>query len=67
MVPTEFPNANTISPTDVSVQGSLLREYELLEDQKFTKLCSVAGFLKNVRKGRFFCTLDEERPDDMKT
>ena len=65
MVPTESPNANTISQTDLSVQGNLLREYEQKfadrpEDQKLTKLCSHAGFLKNIRKGQFFITLDEE-------
>ena len=34
VVPTEFPNANTISQTVVDVQGNLLREYE----QKFAEL-----------------------------
>ena len=34
VVPTELPNANTVTQTDVDVQGNLLREY----DQKFTEL-----------------------------
>ena len=37
VVPTEFPNANTISQTDMSVQGNLLREYE----QKFAELLKI--------------------------
>ena len=65
VVPTEFPHANTISQTDMSLQGNLLREYEqkfaeLPEDQKLTKLCSDAGFLKDIGKGQFFITLEEE-------
>ena len=72
MVPTEFTNANAISQTDMSVQGNLLREYEqkfaeLPEDQKLTKLCSDAGFLKDVGKGQFFITHEEEGPGDMQT
>ena len=72
MVPTEFLNANTISQTDVSVQGNLLREYEqnfeeLPEQHKLTQLCSHARFWKSIGKGQFFITLDEEGPDDMKT
>ena len=51
----EFPNVNTISQTDMSVQGNVLREYEqkfaeLPEDQKLTTLCSDAGFLKRYWK-----------------
>ena len=69
-VPTEFLNANAIS--DRSVQGNLLREYErkfdeLPEDQKLTKLCSDAGFLKDIGEGQFFITLEDEGPDDMQT
>ena len=50
----------------------LLREYEqkfaeLPEQQKLTKLCSNAGPSKNIDKGQFFITLDEEGPDGMKT
>ena len=72
VVPTEFPDANTIHQTDMSVQGNLLREYEqkfaeLPEDQKLTKLCSDAGFSKNIEKRQFFITLDEEGPGDTKT
>ena len=58
----------------MSVQGNLLREYEhnfaeLPEDQKVAKLCSDAGFLKDIGKGQFFITLEEEEeegPDEMK-
>ena len=55
VVPSEFPNANAISKTDMSVHGSLLRDYEqkfaeLPEDQKLTKLCSDAGFSKDIEK-----------------
>ena len=69
---TEFPNANTISQTDMSVQGDLLRGHEqkfaeLPEDWKLTKLCSGAGFLKDIGKGQFFVTLEEEGLDDMQT
>ena len=44
VVPTQFPDANTISPTVASVQGDLLRECgqrfaELPENQKLSKLC----------------------------
>ena len=71
MVPTEFCNANTVSQTDMLVQGNLLREYEqkfaeLPEDQKLAKLCSDAGFLKDIGKGQFFITLEEEGPGDDK-
>ena len=49
VIPTEFL-------TDANVQGDLLREYEqkfaeLSEQQKLTKLCSNAGFSKNIGKG----------------
>ena len=72
LVPTEIPNANTISQTDVDAQRNLMRECEqksaeLLEQHKLTKLCSDTGFLKNIGNGQFFITLDEEGPDDMKT
>ena len=70
VVPSEFPNANAISQTDMSVQGNLLRDYEqkfeeLAEDQKLTKLCFDAG-LKIFDKGQFLIKLDtEEGPNDM--
>ena len=72
MVPAEVPDANAVSQTDMSVQGNLVREYEqkfaeLPEYQKLTKLCSDAGFLKDIGKGQFFITLEEEGPDDMQT
>ena len=65
VIPTEFPIANLISQTDAEIQGNLLREYEqkfaeLPETQKLTKLCSNAGFSKNIEKGQFFITLDEK-------
>ena len=72
VIPTELPTANTISQTDAEVQGNLLSEYEqkfaeLLEQQKFTKLCPNAGFSKNIEKGQFFITHDEEGGrDEMK-
>ena len=64
VAPTEFLVANPISQTDAEVQGNLLREYEqefaeLLEQEKLTKLCSNAGFSKNIEKGQFFTALDE--------
>ena len=63
-------NANAISQTEMSVQGSWLRDYEpkfaeLPEDEKLTKLCSDAGFMKDT--GQFFITLGEEEPDGMQT
>ena len=32
---------------------------ELLDDQKLSKLCSDAGFLKEIGKGQFFITIEE--------
>ena len=56
---TEFPTANPISQTEAEVQGNPLRECEqkfadLPELEKLTKLCSNAGFSKNIEKGQFF-------------
>ena len=70
VVPTKVSNANDISKTDMSVQGNLLRGNEqkfakLPEDRKLTNLCSDAGFLKDVGRGKFFITLEEEGSDDM--
>ena len=53
VIPTEFPTANRISHTDAEVQGNLLRKYEqkfaeLPDQQKLTKLCSIAGISKNI-------------------
>ena len=50
VIPTESANANTTS------QGNLLQDYfkkfaELPEDQKLSKLCKDAGFLKKIEKG----------------
>ena len=33
---------------------------EILDDQKLPTLCSDAGFLKEIGKGQFFITLEEE-------
>ena len=60
-IPTEFPTADQILQTDAEVQGNLLREYEkkfaeLPEQEKLTKLCSNAGFSRNIEKGQFFIT-----------
>ena len=52
VIPAEFLAANPISQTDA--------------EQKLTKLCSAAGFLKNVEKGQFFITLDDDALDDVK-
>ena len=64
VMPTDFPTADHIPQTDADVQRKLLREYEqkfaeLLEQEKLTKLCSNAGFSKNIDKGQFFITLDD--------
>ena len=40
---------------------------EHLKDQILTKLCSDAGFLKDIGKGQFFITLEDEGPDDVQT
>ena len=71
VIPTEFPTANPIAQTDAEVQGNLLREYEqkfaqLPEQEKLTKLCSNAGFSKNIKKGQFFITLDDDTLDSLK-
>ena len=69
---TEIPNANAISQSSTSlVQEDLLQEYErkfaeLLDTQKLSKLCSDAGFLKEIWKGHFFITI-EEGSEDMQT
>ena len=65
-----FPTANTIAQTDAEVQRNLLREYEqkvteLPEQDKLTKLCSNAVFSKNVEKGKFFITLDDDTLDSL--
>ena len=71
VIPTEFLTAGPISHTDAEVQGNLLRKYEQIfadfpEQEKLTKLCSNAGFSKNTDRGRFFITLDDDAPDEMK-
>ena len=53
------------------MRENLLCEYEqkfeeVVEQQKLTKLCSNAGFSKNIEKGQFFITLDDDALDDMK-
>ena len=72
VMPTEFRTADPISQTAAEVQGNLLRECvqkfaELPEQQKLTKLCSNAVFSKNIEKGQFFITLDDDGArDEMK-
>ena len=70
VIPTGFPTANQIPQTDADVQGNLLCEYEqkfadLPEQEKLTKLCSNAAFLKNIEKGQFFITLDDDTLDKL--
>ena len=48
----------------LSAEGNLLQDYfmkfaELPEDQKFSKFCKDAGFLKMIEKGQFFITIEE--------
>ena len=70
-IPTEVSIADP--HTNAELLGNLLQDYEhkfepLPEDQKLTKLCSDAGFSKNIGKGQFLITLDEEAGlDEMKT
>ena len=68
-IPTEVSIADP--HTNAELLGNLLQDYEhkfepLPEDQKLTKLCSNAGFSKNIGKGQFFITLDEEEGLDEK-
>ena len=39
---------------------------ELREQEKLTKLCSNAGFSKNIEKGQFFIRLDDDQLDSLK-
>ena len=73
VIPTEIANANTVSQSSTSLaQGDLLQEYErkfaeILDDQKLLKLCSDACFFeiaKEIGKGQFFVTLNEEEGPD---
>ena len=65
MIPIEIPNASAISQNSTSLaQGDSLQNYErkfteLLDDQKLSKQCSDAGFLKEIGKGHFFITIEE--------
>ena len=65
MIPTEIANANATSESSTSLaQGNLLQEWfkkvaELLHDPKLSKLCSDAGFLKEIEKGQIFITIEE--------
>ena len=70
VIPTELPTANQIPQTDAEVQGNLFCDCEqkfadLPELEKLTKLCSNAGFSKNIEKGQFFITLDDDTPDSL--
>ena len=54
-----------------AAQEDLLQEFErkfaeLTADQKLSKLCSDAGFVKEIGKGQFFITI-EERSEVMQT
>ena len=57
VIPTESSNANTTSQSSTSsAQGHLLQDYfkkfaELPGDQKLSRLCKHAGFLKKIEKG----------------
>ena len=71
-IPTEVSIADP--HTNAELLWNLLQDYKehkfepLPEDQKLTKLCSNAVFSKNIGKGQFFFTLDEEEGlDEMKT
>ena len=51
--------------SDAEVQGSLLCDHEqkfaeVLEQEKLTKLCSIAGFSENIEKGQFFITFYDD-------
>ena len=65
MIPTEIANANATSQSSTSLaQGNLLQEYfkkfaECPDDQKLSKLCKDAGFLKEIENGQFFITIEE--------
>ena len=64
MIPTEGTNTNTTSPSSQSAQGNLLQDHfkkftELPEDQKLSRLCKDAGFLKKIENGQFFITIKE--------
>ena len=64
VIPTESTSAHITSQDSTSLaQGDLLQEHERkfaeLLDQKLSKLCSDAGFLKEIGKGQFFITIEE--------
>ena len=66
----QFRTANPGFQTDAEVQENLLLEYEqkfaeLPDHEKLTKLCSNADFSKNIEKGQFFDTLDDDTLDSL--
>ena len=70
VIPTVFCTSNPISQTDIEVQGNFLREYEEkfadnFDQEELTKRCPNAGFSKNIEKGQFFITFDDEALDEM--
>ena len=70
VIQTECLIADPIAQTYAEVQRNLLREYEqkfayLLEQEKLTKLSSNAGFSKNIEKGQFFITFDDDTFDKL--
>ena len=72
VIPTEITNANAKSQSSTSsTQGGFLQEYErklaeLLDDQKLSKLCTDAHFLKEIGKGQFFFAI-EKGSENMQT
>ena len=65
VIPTEIPNANAISQSSTSLaQGDLLQNYErkfaeIIDDQKWSRLCKDAGFLKKIKKVQFVIAIEE--------
>ena len=60
VIPTESAKANA---TNIISTGNPIASYcekfaELPEDQKLSKLCKDAGFLKKIEKGQFFITIE---------
>ena len=65
VIPIDITNANATSQNSTSLaQGDWLQEYarkfaEHPDDQKLSKLCSDASFLKEIGKGQFFIAIEE--------
>ena len=73
VVPTEFPNANTLSLRLTWMFRETCCDNTSRNSQNFLKIkiwpnyAPTLGFFKNIGKAQFFITIDEEGPDDMKT